>query len=104
MSVLPTPRRRLPRLLMAAILLLTGPGLLAGTSAGALAQQAAPTHAPTAGDVGFSVQRLAGSDSYGTAARISRTFFSPGAPVAFVVTAASFPDSLSAGPAGARLG
>ncbi|MDQ3526796.1 MAG: cell wall-binding repeat-containing protein [Actinomycetota bacterium] len=111
MSALPTPRRLLPRLLIAAILLLTGPGLLAGTSAGALAQPAAPTQAdadgtaaPTAGDVGFSVQRLAGSDRYGTAARISRTFFSPGAPVAFVVTAASFPDGLSAGPAGARLG
>lgn len=57
----------------------------------------------TAGDVGFHLERLAGSSRYGTAAAVSRRFFAAGRPVVFVVTGADYPDGLAAGPAGARL-
>ncbi|WP_109472944.1 cell wall-binding repeat-containing protein [Ornithinimicrobium cavernae] len=60
--------------------------------------------APTAGDLGFSVERLAGSDRYATAADISREFFDPGVPVAVVATGANFPDGLAAGPVADELG
>ena len=43
--------------------------------------------------------RVAGPDRYATAAAVSRTHFSPGAPVAYVATGLNFPDALAGGPA-----
>ncbi|MCV0403143.1 MAG: cell wall-binding repeat-containing protein [Chloroflexi bacterium] len=48
--------------------------------------------------------RLAGSDRFATAARVSLASFNPGVPVAYVATGMSFPDALAAGPAAARGG
>lgn len=47
---------------------------------------------------------MAGEDRIATAAALSRASFDPGVPVAFVATAGSFADALSAGPAAAALG
>ena len=46
------------------------------------------------------VSRAAGSDRYGTAARVSATTFGTRVPIAFVATGADFPDALAGGPAG----
>ena len=43
--------------------------------------------------------RIAGPDRYATAATISATHFSGGAPVAYVATGRNFPDALAGGPA-----
>lgn len=51
----------------------------------------------TAGDVDFHLERVSGPSRYGTAAPASRRFFATGAPVAFVVTSADFPDGLVGG-------
>ncbi|WP_114905564.1 cell wall-binding repeat-containing protein [Ornithinimicrobium murale] len=59
---------------------------------------------PSAGDLAFSVERLAGADRYETAAAVSREFFAPGVPVAVVATGLNFPDGLAAGPAADELG
>ncbi|WP_256841818.1 cell wall-binding repeat-containing protein [Ornithinimicrobium cryptoxanthini] len=59
---------------------------------------------PTAGDLSFSVERLAGSNRHATAAAISREFFAPGVPVAVVATGANYPDGLAAGPVADQLG
>lgn len=59
---------------------------------------------PQAGDLGFSVERLAGNNRYATAADISREFFAPGVPVALVATGVTFPDGLAAAPAADELG
>jgi spore germination protein YaaH/putative cell wall-binding protein len=48
------------------------------------------------------VSRLAGSDRYATAARVSLAAFSPGVPVAYVATGTSFPDALAGGVAAGR--
>jgi putative cell wall-binding protein len=48
--------------------------------------------------------RISGVDRYATAVGISRSGFSPGVPVAFVVTGTNFPDALAAGPAAAHRG
>ncbi|MCV0403142.1 MAG: cell wall-binding repeat-containing protein [Chloroflexi bacterium] len=58
-----------------------------------------PTTAPAS-----DVQRLAGADRYATAAAVSAASFSPGVPVAYVATGATFPDALAAGAAAAHLG
>ena len=51
-----------------------------------------------AGAIAGSVpHRLEGADRYATAAAVSRSRFSPGVPVAFVVTGAGFADALAAG-------
>ncbi|MGC1208270.1 MAG: cell wall-binding repeat-containing protein [Ornithinimicrobium sp.] len=93
---------RVISLLLAVLVLLLPAPLTHGGSAAA--DVPAPmTHTGTAGDVNFSLQRLAGSNRYATAAVTSRQFFAAGVPVAFVVTGADFPDGLAAGPAGARL-
>ncbi|WP_028130778.1 cell wall-binding repeat-containing protein [Serinicoccus marinus] len=60
--------------------------------------------APDAGDPDFRVQRLAGSDRYATAARVSARFHSPRVPVAYVAAGGTFTDALSAGPAADRQG
>lgn len=60
--------------------------------------------APTAGDLAFSVERVAGANRYATAASVSRQFFSPNVPVAVVATGWNFPDGLAAGPAADQLG
>jgi len=49
-----------------------------------------------------SVSRLAGSDRYATAARVSLATFSPGVPVVYVATGTSFPDALAGGVAAGR--
>lgn len=49
------------------------------------------------------VQRLSGSDRYGTAVAISQNY-SPGVPVVYVATGVDYPDALSAAPAAARSG
>lgn len=54
----------------------------------------APLNSPT-------MQRLAGSDRYATAAAVSAATFAPGTPVAYVATGATFPDALAAGAAAA---
>jgi putative cell wall-binding protein len=54
-----------------------------------------------AGFTGGGVTRLGGADRYATAASVSRAFFSPGVPAAFVATGANYPDALSGGPAAA---
>ncbi|MEU1970357.1 cell wall-binding repeat-containing protein [Microbacterium sp. NPDC019599] len=52
-----------------------------------------------------SVQRLAGSNRYGTSAAISASAFAPGVPVAYVATGENFPNAMSGGAAaGARGG
>ncbi len=48
------------------------------------------------------VSRLAGTDRYATAARVSLASFSPGVPVAYVATGTSFPDALAGGVAAGR--
>ena len=48
------------------------------------------------------VSRLAGTDRYATAARVSRATFSPGVPVVYVATGTSFPDALAGGVAAGR--
>jgi putative cell wall-binding protein/peptidoglycan/xylan/chitin deacetylase (PgdA/CDA1 family) len=98
------PVRRMPRLLVAVLVLLLGPGLVAVTGAGAAPPApSVTTQATVDADLAFSVERLSGSDRYATAAAVSKRFFTVGSPVAFVVTGANFPDGLAAGPAGARL-
>lgn len=42
-------------------------------------------------------QRISGADGFATAAQVSASRFSPGVPVAFVVTGVKFPDGLAAG-------
>jgi len=49
-------------------------------------------------------ERLGGADRYATAAAVSKRLFGADAPVAFIATAATFPDALTAGPAAAKLG
>lgn len=66
--------------------------------------QGAVADSPTAGDLSFAVERLAGSDRYATAAAISREFFAPGVPVAVIATGANYPDGLAAGPVADQLG
>lgn len=72
------------------------------TPAGGTATPATPTPPTTA--PASDVERLAGSDRYATAAVVSSASFSPGVPVAYVATGASFPDALAAGAAAARFG
>ncbi|HET7685912.1 MAG TPA: cell wall-binding repeat-containing protein, partial [Candidatus Limnocylindria bacterium] len=48
------------------------------------------------------VTRIAGSDRYDTAARISAASFTPGVQVAYLATGATFPDALAGGAAAAR--
>jgi putative cell wall-binding protein/spore germination protein YaaH len=50
------------------------------------------------------VARIGGADRYATAAGVSADAFPAGAPVAYVVSGATFPDAVSAGPAAARDG
>lgn len=51
------------------------------------------------------VDRIAGTDRYDTAVKISREAFEPGeATVAYIATGENFPDALSAAPAAARVG
>lgn len=78
--------------------------LTQGSAAGSPTDDTAGETSPSAGDLGFSVERLAGADRYATAAAISREFFAPGVPVAVVATGANFPDGLAAGPAADELG
>jgi peptidoglycan/xylan/chitin deacetylase (PgdA/CDA1 family)/putative cell wall-binding protein len=91
-------------------MLLAGPlAATSGTSGALLSAAAAASGEPAsaagaAGDVGFAVVRLGGSSAAGTAAAVSRRFFSPGVAAAFVVTSAGFADALATGPAAARLG
>lgn len=56
---------------------------------------------PPAGVVG--VQRLSGTDRYGTAVRISQEF-SAGVPVVYIASGTGYADALSAAPAAARQG
>ncbi|USQ81744.1 cell wall-binding repeat-containing protein [Ornithinimicrobium faecis] len=92
-----------------AMVLVLACSLAQGSAAGSPTADPAADHSPgetspSAGDLGFSVERLAGSDRYATAAAISGEFFAPGVPVAVVATGANFPDGLSAGPAADELG
>jgi putative cell wall-binding protein len=48
------------------------------------------------------VQRLQGTNRYGTAAAISQATFSPNVPVAYVATGDAFADALAGGPAAAK--
>ncbi|QHC57411.1 cell wall-binding repeat-containing protein [Rathayibacter sp. VKM Ac-2760] len=50
------------------------------------------------------VARIAGSDRYATAVETTRAVFSPGLPVLYVASGATWPDALSAGPAAAAQG
>ncbi len=50
------------------------------------------------------VTRIAGADRYATSAAIAREAFSPGVPVAYVATGATFPDALAGGAAAAAEG
>jgi peptidoglycan/xylan/chitin deacetylase (PgdA/CDA1 family)/putative cell wall-binding protein len=102
-------RRSILWLLLSSVLLAGPLSATSGTSgarltaaAGVARVSAGDTSA--AGDVGFAVARLGGSSVAGTAAAVSRRFFSPGVAAAFVVTSASFADVLAIGPAAARLG
>ena len=51
-----------------------------------------------------SVQRIAGTDRYATAAAISAATFSAGVPVAYIATGANFPDALGGAAAAGREG
>lgn len=59
---------------------------------------------PTSPADSATTSRLAGPDRYATAAAVADASFSPGVPVAFVVTGMSFVDALPAGPAAADRG
>jgi peptidoglycan-N-acetylglucosamine deacetylase len=98
----PVPSRRSRTTLLGLILLLL-PALVLLPGAGAVPAPVAQQVVPAAGDPGFRLERLSGSDRYATAAAVSRRFFPVGVPVVFVVSGATFPDGLAAGPAGARL-
>jgi peptidoglycan-N-acetylglucosamine deacetylase len=101
----PTVVRRVPRVLLALLLVLVGPGVMAvsGSWASPPPASTVSSQETLAADLDFSVERLAGTDRYATATAVSRQFFPAGVPVAFVTTGANFPDGLAAGPAGARL-
>jgi putative cell wall-binding protein/peptidoglycan/xylan/chitin deacetylase (PgdA/CDA1 family) len=71
---------------------------------GAVALPSSRPPAAGAANVAFRLERLSGSDRSAVAVSISRRFFSPGVPVAFVVSGTLFPDGLTAGPAAAKLG
>lgn len=51
-----------------------------------------------------SVARLSGKNRYATAAAISKSWFSPGVPVAYIATGLNFPDALAGGPVAALSG
>jgi putative cell wall-binding protein len=53
---------------------------------------------------GGGVQRIGGADRYQTAAMLSAAHLPGGAPMAYVVTGANFPDALAAGPAAGMRG
>ena len=80
----------------------TDNAVLRADDSSALTSESSTTTA--AGDLGFSVERLTGSNRYATAADISREFFGPGVAVAVIATGANFPDGLAAGPAADQLG
>ncbi len=84
----------LARLRPSRIVILGGTGAVSAAVASRLATYA------TSG----AVERLAGADRYGTAARVSSATFAPGVPVAYVATGASFPDALAGGAAAGRQG
>ena len=50
------------------------------------------------------VERFAGADRYATAALVSRRTFTPGLPVVYVATGATYPDALTGGAGAARNG
>lgn len=87
---------------LAALGLLLGPVATAAPP-GAAAAPVVPA-APTLqdGDLAFRVERLAGSDRFGSAAAVSRRFVAAGTPVVYVANGYGFPDALSAGPAASR--
>lgn len=84
-------RNELARLRPGRIVVLGGTSVVSATVAG---QLQAYTAAP--------VERLQGSDRYGTAVAVSRATFATGVSAAFVATGASFPDALAAGPAAVK--
>ncbi len=59
--------------------------------------------APPGGGTTTSIQRMAGSDRYATAAAISKVRFAAGASTVFLATGASFPDALAGSPAAAKV-
>lgn len=103
---------RLNRLLtcLAALALVTSPAVaqglpeVGGASPGVSDEGAGDGVTTQAGDLDFRVERLVGSDRFGTAAQVSLRFHSPGVPVAYVTSGTDFPDALSAGPAADRQG
>ncbi|HEX7172977.1 MAG TPA: cell wall-binding repeat-containing protein, partial [Candidatus Limnocylindria bacterium] len=84
-------RNELTRLRPGRIVVLGGTTVVSATVAG---QLQAYTATP--------VERLQGSDRFGTAVAVSRATFAPGVSAAFVATGASFPDALAAGPAAVK--
>jgi putative cell wall-binding protein len=80
-------RLRLPRALAA----------LGALALVALVVPASPAAAAT-------TTRIGGADRFATAAMVSKAYFNPGVPVAFVADGDAFPDALSAGPAATALG
>ena len=84
-----TLRLRRPAVLLAAVAL----ALSATLAAAGPASAAAPT-----------VGRIGGVDRYDTAARLSKSHFAPGVPVALIASGEDFPDALAAAPAAAALG
>jgi putative cell wall-binding protein len=84
---------------------LVGAALVPGTGAThAREDEAADSPSVYAGDVSFSVARLAGDHAPGTAAAASRRFFSPGVPAAVVLSSSDVRGALAAGPAADQLG
>jgi putative cell wall-binding protein len=84
----PATAAELTRLAPASIVIVGGEGPVPAATATAL-------DAYTAGPV----TRVAGPDRYATAAAIAMGTFEPGVPVAYIATAATFPDALAAAPA-----
>jgi putative cell wall-binding protein len=91
-DVPPATATELTRLKPARIIVLGGTGAVSAAVADRLRAYA------TTG----TVQRLAGADRYGTAARVSAATFAAGAPVAYVATGTAFPDALAGGVAAGR--
>lgn len=83
----------LKRLRPARIIVLGGTGAISSSVEAALVD----LHAGT-------VERIAGSDRYATAAAVTRDAFEPGVAATFVVTGQSFGDALAATPAAAAAG
>ena len=89
----PATATELERLEPSEIYVIGGTEVISDTAAGEAATR-----------TGARVERLSGDDRYGTAAAVATEFFEAGLPLVYVASGERFPDAVSAGAAGARVG